>query len=296
MKARFVKALIIASTVAAVVIAACSSTEPTPVCLIGRDYWVLKYTKVSGPAAGDCIDIAGPGEQIGMQKYGVVGQVQPLIAIRPTGINPVATQVIEGGLPDGGTGPVPTNPNADDPGGESNKPAAIGPLNADAPDNTGFCNVPTMADAVTTVVPCDPNAGCLSTVSSDAPIDYKFTNTKIWVTPNHPFGTQMKTTVQITAGTGATQCTATFNAIGLWPSQPIGRNDNSCADDADCKNAANLNIGQTFSSGISDDYDVFCDTSLVDIASPRTSGRRLSKGFCMLRCNDVPCLKSGIAP
>jgi hypothetical protein len=280
MKGRLVEALMVAAPLATTLLAGCSSTQPAPVCLIGRDAWIGRYTKVSGPNSGPCVKT---GEQFGMQKFGIVGQAQPTIAIRPDGINPnTFTTLSDGGI-------APDQPVASDP---TNKPYALGALAADAPNNN-FCTVATLSDALT-AVQSDCTSGC---TAPDLPIRYTYSNLQIFVSPNHPFGTQAKASLTLSTAGGA--CVATYNVVALWPASPIGRNDNSCQTDEDCVNAANLGINQRFSSGIDDSYDVFCDTSLPHSdftgGGTRASGRP-ARGFCMLRCNDIPCLKPGIEP
>jgi len=275
----------------------CDKPDETPSCLIGRGFWIAKYTPATGPNDADTADCVGTreGDIYDINKYQafpVQGQPAPIasIAIRPfvyNNNNLAATDK-----------PTSTTAAAD------RHELAQGNFasNDAAADNT--CSVPVMTTASVTTV---KNYG-----GTQAEADVKgissafiFSNVQFFDDRKHP-GQQMQADLEFHRGT----CVQSYKVLAMAGTNIYTGGPQPCFTQADCDprinqdpNRIDIQLGLSpLASGINPDYPVSCDDALGVYVGWGAYNYGADTGVCFLdgpfktscdSSSDPNCWKSG---
>jgi len=218
MKLRIISTFLVVSAMS-VWAAACSNTQGRPTCLVGHGPYAVKYIPTGTPT-GACA--ANKGEVIGVQKYDNPEKpdLAATIALRP------ATLVGLEGPGEGATA-----------GQADVKTIAQGKLSSNDPDTGNICTAPALNEIHDQV--------------GGTSISYTWSNVRFYVTPRVP-GTQFAAQLDYVGEDG---CTATYNALGVFPAVACEDGDGN-PDDSLCGQSGDF--GQ-----ISPDFKVKCDPDLL---------------------------------
>ncbi|HYO56145.1 hypothetical protein [Archangium sp.] len=165
---------------------ACGLEQPAPQCTVGRGDHAVRYTLKTG--TGTCAQ--KKAEIIGAQAFRVPGSgVPPTLVLKPA---PLAA--LEGKDPDA-----------------SHSVMASGDFTTEYPGQDGVCAVPSMSEARQVVIP-EPG--------TTLDLRYQWSNLRIQGQSAIP-GTQW--TAELTYSEG--DCTATYEAVGVFPAIKCERKD-----------------------------------------------------------------------
>jgi hypothetical protein len=254
------------------VLALTGCDQPEPTCSVARGAFAAKYTLIEGE--GDCTGLTG--ELLGVQAYASrTSKSDPYPDYRNAsiGIEPLALN----GMLGGAAGLV--EPNADD------KPFGLGKFSSATPED-GLCKVPSLTTSRVRlpVIPAHDVDECTTAPEQpEVDVSYVFENVKVLVSAAN-YGTKLEADLTYTLN----GCVAKYKVAAIYPAvncdaqvypeaEPItySEEDGSAIcpapvempeplpTDAMCASVANLDAGLLYGSGISPDFAVRCDPTLL---------------------------------